>query len=149
MTICRSLLLSIPFVLVLGLASPAKEPKPKEAAAKPDSTAKARPKITISKETTCITEPLRADGYVDYHAAINRRVFRGCGAREQCGGRGCSSGRLFLVGTYLCGLGSCDCGIAHHAGLPVLPSRPTLSCGIGRHDFSTPADWHSSTNSIL
>lgn len=32
---------------------------------------KARPAITISKETTHLTEPLRPDGYVDYLAAIN------------------------------------------------------------------------------
>lgn len=30
------------------------------------------PKITISKETTRFTEPLRPDGFVDYHAAVNR-----------------------------------------------------------------------------
>ena len=36
-----------------------------------------RPKITISKETTYVTEPLRADGYVDYLAAINRRCSEG------------------------------------------------------------------------
>src|SRR5262245_1422231 len=30
------------------------------------------PKITISKETTWFTEPLRPDGFVDYLAAVNR-----------------------------------------------------------------------------
>ena len=36
-----------------------------------------RPKITVSKETTYILEPLRPDGYVDYIAAINRRCSEG------------------------------------------------------------------------
>jgi hypothetical protein len=36
-----------------------------------------RPKITISRETTCITEPLRPDGYPDYVAALNQRVNQG------------------------------------------------------------------------
>ena len=31
------------------------------------------PKITISKETTWATEPLRPDGFVDYMAVVNRR----------------------------------------------------------------------------
>jgi hypothetical protein len=34
-------------------------------------------KITISKETTYITEPLRADGYPDYVAALNQRMSEG------------------------------------------------------------------------
>ena len=39
----------------------------------------ARPwyRITISKETTFITEPLRADGYVDYEAALNELASKG------------------------------------------------------------------------
>ena len=42
----------------------------------------ARPKkprvlVTISKETTYLTEPLRADGYVDYLAAVNQRCQAG------------------------------------------------------------------------
>ncbi|MBN1393863.1 MAG: hypothetical protein JW959_02375 [Pirellulales bacterium] len=36
-----------------------------------------KPKITISKETTFITEPLDADGYPDYVAALNRHCSRG------------------------------------------------------------------------
>jgi len=32
--------------------------------------------VTISKETTYITEPLRADGYPDYVAALNQRFSR-------------------------------------------------------------------------
>ena len=34
------------------------------------------PKITISKETTRFTEPLRPDGFVDYLAAVNRHFSR-------------------------------------------------------------------------
>jgi len=37
----------------------------------------ARPKITISKETTWIEGPLRPDGYVDYAEALNRRYGKG------------------------------------------------------------------------
>ena len=33
--------------------------------------------VTISKETTYITEPLRADGYPDYMAALNQRASKG------------------------------------------------------------------------
>jgi hypothetical protein len=35
------------------------------------------PRITISPETTYIIEPLRADGYVDYVAALNQRMSQG------------------------------------------------------------------------
>jgi hypothetical protein len=34
-------------------------------------------RVTISKETTYITEPLREDGYVDYIAALNQRASEG------------------------------------------------------------------------
>jgi hypothetical protein len=37
----------------------------------------AKPKITISKETTYITEPLRPDGYPDYVEALNQRMSEG------------------------------------------------------------------------
>src|SRR4051794_39805774 len=36
-----------------------------------------RPKLTISKETTHVTEPLDADGWVDFEAALNRRLSKG------------------------------------------------------------------------
>lgn len=36
-----------------------------------------KPKITIGKETTYITEPLRPDGYPDYVAALNKRMSEG------------------------------------------------------------------------
>jgi hypothetical protein len=41
------------------------------------SGGKSRPQITISKETTRLTEPLRADGYVDYIAALNQELGAG------------------------------------------------------------------------
>jgi hypothetical protein len=37
----------------------------------------AEPKITISKETTFITQPLRSDGTPDYVAALNHRMSQG------------------------------------------------------------------------
>src|SRR4029078_1861738 len=50
---------------------------PPEEKAKPASEDKSKPKITISKETTYITEPLRPDGYPDYVAALNQRMSLG------------------------------------------------------------------------
>ena len=41
-----------------------------------ETGAKPRVLVTISKETTYITEPLRADGYPDYVAALDRRFSR-------------------------------------------------------------------------
>ncbi len=42
-----------------------------------DPAERPRPKITISKETTYITEPIGEDGYVDYQAALNARLGKG------------------------------------------------------------------------
>jgi hypothetical protein len=50
---------------------------PPQQNAKPTSAEKPKPKITISKETTYITEPLRPDGYPDYVAALNQRASDG------------------------------------------------------------------------
>jgi hypothetical protein len=50
-------------------AGPGGEPKPKDQWH--------WPKVTISKETTYFTEPLRPDGGVDYVAALNRRLSEG------------------------------------------------------------------------
>jgi hypothetical protein len=49
------------------------------AASAPAGPAGAKPRVlvTISKETTYITEPLRPDGYPDYLAALNQRCRRG------------------------------------------------------------------------
>jgi hypothetical protein len=44
---------------------------------KPPAEEKSNPKITINKETTYIIEPLRADGYPDYVAALNQRMGEG------------------------------------------------------------------------
>ena len=41
------------------------------------NTERPKPKIAISRDTTYITGPLRADGYVDYIAAINERCSEG------------------------------------------------------------------------
>src|SRR5689334_19843108 len=41
---------------------------------KPAAEKKPKPKITINKGTTYITEPLRPDGYPDYVAALNQRM---------------------------------------------------------------------------
>ncbi len=59
--------------VLLGVAFAAAPP------AKPDAPAAKKPgvKVTISKATTYITEPLRADGYVDYVAALNQRGSQG------------------------------------------------------------------------
>lgn len=60
------------------------------------ANAPTEPRITISKETTYITEPLDADGFPDYVEAVNRRLsegvtpennaavplFRACGPKE-------------------------------------------------------------------
>ncbi len=45
----------------------------------PHATAKnkRKPHFTVGKETTYITEPLDADGYIDYAAALNERLRRG------------------------------------------------------------------------
>ena len=48
-----------------------------EKSASPPGDAKARPKLTVSPETTHITEPLAADGWPDYFEALNQRHSRG------------------------------------------------------------------------
>jgi hypothetical protein len=44
---------------------------------KPAAAELLRPKITISRETTYFTGPLRPDGYVDYLAATNEYCSKG------------------------------------------------------------------------
>jgi hypothetical protein len=64
--------------LVADDAQPAKPANPADAAAKAESSGEWHwPKVVISKETTCFTEPLRPDGGVDYVAAFNRRYSKG------------------------------------------------------------------------
>jgi hypothetical protein len=56
-------------LLVFGLLAGAgcgQKPKPE-----------AKPKFTVGKETTYITEPLDEQGYVDYAAALNKRLSQG------------------------------------------------------------------------
>ena len=82
MRVCRStlswVLIVLPLTTISAASLSAEEPKAKGDVAKAESNGKPpRPKITISKETTYITEPLRADGYVDYMAALNRRFSQG------------------------------------------------------------------------
>lgn len=50
---------------------------PDQAATEPADPAKPRVYVTISKETTRITGPLRPDGYVDYVAALNQQCSEG------------------------------------------------------------------------
>jgi hypothetical protein len=71
--------ISFAFLAVSALAAePARTPdRGKPGDAKPAVKKAIRPKITISKETTYITAPLRPDGYVDYLAAINDLGRRG------------------------------------------------------------------------
>jgi hypothetical protein len=38
---------------------------------------KDKPKFTIGKETTFVTEPLDKDGYVDYSTALNKALSKG------------------------------------------------------------------------
>jgi hypothetical protein len=57
--------------LLFGLSACAVEPPATKPAAKP------RVLVTISKETTYITEPLRPDGYPDYIAALNQLTSKG------------------------------------------------------------------------
>ncbi len=59
--------------MVIAAGSSAEEPKN----AVPGAADKAKPKVTIGKETTYITEPLRPDGYPDYVAALNQRMSEG------------------------------------------------------------------------
>ncbi len=80
MTVSRNLiypiLIAFLVVLIYSSTSLSNEPILESSAVKSDSGGK-RPKITISKETTYLTGPLRADGTVDYLAALNRRCSEG------------------------------------------------------------------------
>jgi hypothetical protein len=59
----------VPSLLVLGfLLSCAKAD---------DKENKRKPKFTIGKETTYVTGPVDADGYIDYAAALNERLSKG------------------------------------------------------------------------
>lgn len=68
---CRTSCLLLPLAILAGLAFAPDEPQTSAAAAKPSVA------VTISKETTRITEPLREDGYPDYLAALNQIASKG------------------------------------------------------------------------
>lgn len=68
---CRKSCLLLPLAILAGLVFAADQPQSSAAAAKP------RLAVTISKETTRITEPLREDGYPDYVAALNQIASEG------------------------------------------------------------------------
>jgi len=48
----------------------------------PKDTAKPRAKFTLGRDTTCFTEPLDKDGYVDYASALNAYFGKGVKAEE-------------------------------------------------------------------
>jgi type II secretory pathway pseudopilin PulG len=71
---------AVPFWVAEAVAQDKKgTPLDKTQAAPTEQTAngKLRPKVTISKETTYITEPLRPDGYPDYVRYFNDRLSQG------------------------------------------------------------------------
>lgn len=68
---CRMSCLLLPLAILAGLMFATDHPRPCAAAAKP------RLAVTIAKETTRITEPLREDGYPDYLAALNQMASEG------------------------------------------------------------------------
>ena len=74
----RWAMLAMAVAVVLAASfSQAGEPKGTTAAKSKDAPKKPQPKITISKETTFITGPLRPDGYPDYIAALNELAKKG------------------------------------------------------------------------
>jgi hypothetical protein len=77
----RTTLLAMLLALAVAIPAVGEEPPvpEKSPADTPASQAPAKPRVlvTISKETTYITEPLRADGYPDYVAALNERMSKG------------------------------------------------------------------------
>jgi hypothetical protein len=82
----RTALLALLLVPIAALRAVGEEPSAaqKPSADKPAAQATAKPRVlvTISKETTYITEPLRPDGYPDYLAALNQRASKGVTAEN-------------------------------------------------------------------
>jgi hypothetical protein len=72
MLIHRSLKLFVPIFFSALVCSPSLGDEGNDSRAK-----RPKPKVMISKETTFITEPLQADGTVDFVAALNRRCSQG------------------------------------------------------------------------
>ena len=71
-TICRSALLLSAFVWIFHTVDGADQ----QSGARLKQNI-AKPKVTISKQTTCVTRPLTDEGYVDYAGAINERLGKG------------------------------------------------------------------------
>ena len=71
-------LLVLGFFVTAAWSDPPKQALHKEKDNKADNTEnKRKPKFTISKETTYLTEPRDKDGYIDYAAALNKRLREG------------------------------------------------------------------------
>ena len=67
----RIVIIASLFALAAAPKALTKEPPANKPVDQPPATA--RVAVTISKETTYITEPLRKDGYIDYVAALDQR----------------------------------------------------------------------------
>ncbi len=74
--VVSSLLLASLTSMVWSDPPKATEPPADKREAKPAPT-KRKPHFTVSKETTYVTKPLDADGYIDYAAALHERLHRG------------------------------------------------------------------------
>jgi len=83
---CKRSLVSSLLVLAAAIPALAADPpaSPKSPANKPDAQTPQKPRVlvTISTETTYITEPLRKDGYPDYVAALDQRCRQGVTAEN-------------------------------------------------------------------
>jgi hypothetical protein len=77
------------FALFVPLQSGASDEKSTPPVAKsppqPEHTQKPKPRITISKKTTYILEPLDQEGYVDYLAALNQMAGKGVTPENNAG----------------------------------------------------------------
>jgi len=74
-------ILSILVLSMAAAAGPASPPVPRSASpkgkdARPEANRPAK-RFTVGKETTYITGPLDKDGYIDYAAALNKRLSKG------------------------------------------------------------------------
>ncbi|HUE12624.1 MAG TPA: hypothetical protein VMR25_00545 [Planctomycetaceae bacterium] len=62
------------FTACIGNAAPADPPRAQQ---QPEKSREPRPRITVSEKTTRILQPLDAEGYVDYFAALNQMTSQG------------------------------------------------------------------------
>ncbi len=79
-SVFRWVVLPVLVVATVAMAAKAEDAKSEKASGEKGSAAavqKPAVRVTISKETTYITEPLRPDGYPDYVAALNQRASKG------------------------------------------------------------------------